>query len=337
VVAVAADNFDLDALLAHLERLWPDRVAGVSPDDLEWVLADFILSDGERLRLTGDKRPVGREYEGLSRFGRHYLPFSTAPDFPAVGTDKVRTLALAAACGNLHMTFLDRLVDEPGSTPPEIKVAIQHVYLQAYRLLSLLFPADSSFWDKVQRLMTLTSRTMIAERRGHCGQVRPYPWNEFQEIALGKMAFAQINAVALALLNDTPQEIPPLQECWRALSLAAIVNDDVLDWPEDYSNENYTYILSQVLLSPPFREEVTTGQLPTVAEVGVALFFSDLVETTYTRACSALQTATSLAANLGHRALVRLIGETRDRIQKRHAEIMSHKLQQLLLPHTAAS
>jgi hypothetical protein len=334
---MATDGFCLDTLLAHLECLWPERVVGISPDDLEWILADFVLSRGQRLRLSMSQRPNGQEYERLSRFGRRYLPFSTAADFPAVATHTVCTLALAAACGILHIVFLDRLVDEPEATPPEIRVAIQHVFLHAYRLLSLLFPVDSPFWDEVQRLMTLTSETMVAERHDHCGQAHPYPWEEFQKIAQGKMASAQVNTVAMALLNGTPQEIPALQECWKAISLAAIVNDDVLDWQEDYNNANYTYLLSQVLLSPPFRDEVSAGRLPTVAEVGVALFFSGLAEAMYSRAWDALQTAKDLAVSRGHQALAHLVCETADWMQDRNDEVMLRKLQRLLLPHMVSS
>ena len=92
------------------------------------------------------------------------------------------------------------------------------------------------------------------------------------------MAFSQINCVALATMNNTPEYIPTLARGWNALGLAAIIRDEIYDWRQDYCKANYTYLLSQILLSPPFREQVESGRFPAVNEVGAALFCTESIE-----------------------------------------------------------
>jgi hypothetical protein len=146
------------------------------------------------------------------------------------------------------------------------------------------------------------------------------------------MALAQINPVALALLNGTPAIIPTFQECWKAISLAVIVNDDILDWQEDYTRGNYTYLLSQVLLSSPLDIEVTAGRLPALSEVSVALFTSEIVEELYLRASNALQHAHDLAASQRCFGLDTLVRETAQWMQERHSAVTVRKLLQLFRP-----
>jgi len=326
---MSTDDMQLDELLANLSSLKPKDLIGIPPAHLEWSLAQFVLSLGQRLPVHEEPPLADLNYKRVFRFGRRYLPFAIAGDFPAVGETEVYTLALATACGILHSRFLDLAIDAPATTSPAISYAIPHIYFQFCRLLSALFPVDSVFWNEVERLTTLTSHAGITEIQLHTKSVSPYTWGEFQQISHDKMALAQINPVALALLNGTPEVIPIFQECWKAISLAVIINDDILDWREDYTRGDYTYLLSHVLLSSPFHLEVTTGQLPTLSEVGVSLFASDLVEELYDRALNALQQAHDLASSQECYGLATLVRETAEWMQERRSEVTVRKLLQL--------
>lgn len=333
---MSTDNFQFEDSLANLSSLKPERLLGISPAQLEWSLAQFVLSLGQRLPLHEERPVSGKRYQNISRFGRRYLPFAIAGDFPGVGEHDLYTLALATACGILHSRFLDLVIDAPSSTLTAISYAIPHIYLQFCRLLNVLFSDNSVFWDEVERLTVLSSRAGIAEKQRHTNPMNPYTWEEFQQISQDKLALAQINPVALALLNGTPEMIPTFRECWKAMSLAVIINDDILDWQEDYTRGNYTYLLSQVLLSSPLDVEVTTGQLPTMAEVGVSLFASDIVETLYLRALNALQQAHDLASSQECSGLAKLVRETVEWMQERRVEVIARKSLQLFRPSIKA-
>jgi hypothetical protein len=325
------DTFSLTILLEHLSRLDPETVEDLPFPELEWALSDFVLSWGQRLSLSPTNWPSEAQRVGLPDF----LPFNAASDFPAVHPGQVRTLALATTCSNLYVLLLDHIVDEPLTAPAAAKLAIQHVLLHFYRLLSQLFTADSPFWSEVERLMGLMSRAMLDEHQMHGGTVHPFSLDEFKRIARGKMACVQINCVALAMLNGTPERIPALAECWDALGLAAIIRDDCLDWQEDYRNANYTYLLSQVLLSPPFRTKVEAGHLPEPAEVGAALFCTDLIESLYMLAYAELGAAACRATEISCPALASLLRELQVKMGSRSTEMFDRKMAALIAMTTS--
>jgi hypothetical protein len=254
------------------------------------------------------------------------LPFSTAADFPAVHPEQVRTLALAATFLNLYVMLLDPVIDEPLAAPAAAKLAIQPVLLRFYRSLNHLFPADPPFWSEIERLMDLMSQTMLEEHQRLSGPVSPFSEDEFRRIAQGKMAFALINGVALATLNGTPELIPALAQCWDAIGLASIVQDDALDWREDYRNANCTYLLSQVLFSPDFRGQVEAGHLPKLGQVGGALFCTDVMESFHELAYKELGTAARRAAGIDCPALAGLLCQLQAWIGSRLAEPFDRKI-----------
>ena len=329
------DRFDLKILLDHLSQLRPEAVEDVPSTELEWILSDFFLSWGQRLPLDPTSwTPEARRARSW-RFKASYLPFYTASDSPAIQPSQVRTLALATTCLNLYVMLLDHLVDEPLTAPAAAKMAIQHVLLHFYRLLNQLFPTDSPFWGEVERLMGLMAQAMVEEHQVHGGTVRPFSLDEFKRIAWEKMACAQINCVGLAMLNGTPQHIPALSECWNAIGLSAVVRDDVFDWREDYCSANYTYLLSQVLLSPPFRTRVKAGHLPEPDEIGAALFCRDLMESLYMLAYAELKAAECRAIESDCPALVSLMRHIQEEMDSRATEMFSRKMAALIAMHTS--
>jgi hypothetical protein len=295
----AADEFDLGDLLNHLGQLVPKDIEDWSPIALQ-------------------TRP------------RKYLPFYMAADFTNVSSDQVRHLAVATACLNVYVVLVDHIIDEPSIAPTASKLAIQPVLLHFYRRLSDLFPPDSPIWGEVERCMNRTSRAVLDEKQIHSGVVHPFSLPEFKRIACSKMAFAHINSIALAILNNTPECIPTLTQCWDAIFFAAIVHDDVLDWRSDYENRNYTYLLSQVLLSPPFQHAVAAGQLPDAAEIGAALFCTDTIEALYIRAAEELETTAKEAIKIKYSALADLILQIQGEIKDRVNEVFIERIRNLI-------
>ena len=144
------------------------------------------------------------------------------------------------------------------------------------------------------------------------------------------MAFARVNCIAMARLNGTQELIPELTQCWDAISLASIINDDTLDWRQDYQNANYTYLLSQVLFSPPFRGQVQAGKLPELAEVGAALFCTDVIESLHVLAHDELTSAAHRASEIHCLALVQLIQQVQAKLDSRFTKMFDHKLVSLI-------
>jgi hypothetical protein len=239
------------------------------------------------------------------------------------------------ACLNLYAMLVDYIIDEPLTAPAAAKLAIQQVLLHFYRLLNQLFPADSPFWSETERLMGLMSRAMLDEHQMYSDTVRPFLLDEFKRIAQEKMAFVQVSCVALTILNGTPELIPALSECWDAIGLAAIIRDDCLDWREDYRNANYTYLLSQVLLSPPLRIRVEAGHLPEPAEIGAALFCTDLMESLYMLAYTELGAAACRATEINCPALASLLHQLQANMGFRSTEMFDRKMAALIAMNTS--
>jgi hypothetical protein len=329
---MSTDDFQFDALLKNLSCLRTENLIRIPPVDMEWILAQFVLSLGQNLPLNQGKLPLDLRNRKITRFGRRYLPFSVAIDFPSVSDYQIYTLALATACGVLHARLLDIVIDDPSNALPENGYAIPHVYLKFCHLLSILFPANSLFWKEVDRLTKLTSQAGILEKRRHRNPADRYTWEELQEISGGKMALAQINPFALAFLNGTPEKMSTYQKCWKAISLAVIVNDDVLDWQEDYKQGNYTYLLSQILNSSFLATDVVNGHLPTLREVGVSLYASDMVENLFRSVIDSLRLAQEMANSEGCTGLTNLVRETAEWIEERYSDVTRRKINYLLNP-----
>jgi hypothetical protein len=299
-------QFDLDVTLRRLGDLTAANVAGLSFADMEWILSDFVMSWGQRLRLDPAVWPSSEERAHYHRFGQRYLPFSTAADFSDVSADQVRTLAIAVASHALYILLLDEVVDAP-ETPFAAKLALQHLLFHSQRWYRALFPADSPFWAAAEERALVTTQAMWEEYHQHSGLVRPFSLEAFRRIAAEKVAVAQINAIGLAMLNSSPTLIPYLIVCWDAIGLSATVLDDIRDWRRDYEASNYTYLLTSTLLAPPFEAQVAAGRLPLALDVGTALFCSNLVETLYQLALSELEAAKRCAAANGCSALASLM------------------------------
>jgi hypothetical protein len=110
----------------------------------------------------------------------------------------------------------------------------------------------------------------------------------------------------------------------------ATVLDDIRDWRRDYEAGNFTYLLTQILLAPPFQVEVAAGRLPPVQDVGTALFCSNLMESLYNLARVELEAAARHAEVINCPALA---GLARWLLAQLHAEcdqLMQRKLLALL-------
>jgi hypothetical protein len=322
--------FDMEVTLRLLAEMTPANLTGLSFADLEWILADFILSWGQRLRFDPATWPPPDERAHFHRFGQRYSPFSTAADFPAVTPDQVRTLAAAFTGHALYILLLDEIIDAPETAPAAAKLALQHLLSHSQRWYRAIFPADSLFWPRVEQRALTTTRAMWEEYYQHNGTVRPFSLDQFRRIAADKVAIAQINPIGLAVLNGAPELIPDLAMCWDAIGLAATVLDDIRDWRRDYEASNFTYLLTQVLLSPPFQAQVEAGHLPPVQEVGTALFCSNLMESLYDLACVELEAAAYHAESINCPALAGLLQLLLTQLQDECNDLTQRKLIALL-------
>jgi hypothetical protein len=331
----AMEQFDLRVFLDRLDQLHPKVVGRIPTSELEWILAAFVLSWGQRLPLAPETWPPVAERESLRKFSNIYFPFAVAPDFPVVSTAQIRKLAFAWAALDLHVLLLDYVINRPVTAPAAVKLALPHLMLHVHRLLSELFPPNAPFWREMERCRGLMSRSMLDECQMYGGMARPFPLDEFKRIACGKMALARLNYISLAMLNGTPEHIPTLNQCWDAIGLAVIIYDDVLDWREDYENANYTYLLSQVLFSSPFRVEVEAGQLPEPAEVGATLFCTDLVESLYMLAAKELKLAAEQARGIDCPALANLITQLEAKMAAWSTDMFDQKMAALIAMNTS--
>jgi hypothetical protein len=323
-------HFDLEASLLYLDELTPESVRMIALADLEWILSDFILSWGQRLLLQPEKWPEFKERERARQSGARYLPFSIASDFPTVTTDQVRMFGSAFTRHALFNALLDEIIDEPETVPTMAKLILQPLVFQAHCGYQALFPPDSLFWNEAEKSIVVTTRSMWQEHSQHNGLVQDFSLDEFRSIAIEKATLANISRIGLSVLNGTPQWISTLNTCFDAIAVAAAVQDDIRDWRHDYQAGNYTYLLSQVLLSPPFRANVATGHLPSPGEVGAALMYSDFIESLYNIACLELQAAIDQAAAIHCPAVAAVVRKTLNELQSDQEKLTQGKLASFL-------
>jgi hypothetical protein len=317
----------LDLVLAHLGRLRPESVASLPLEEVEWILANFVDSGGRRLLLDPDSWPEQAEREKVRRLARSWWPLSIASDFPHVSEEQVRTLALAATCFHLYILYLDSITDNPVTTPYEVKMAMPFVLERWFHLSARLFPPDSPYWNEVRRILLTLCHAMHAECR--CSPPRPLTLDEYIETGRGRVAFTSFSTIGLAVLENSTKQLPTLCDCWTALSLAALIHDDITDWMEDYENQTYSYLHTQVLFSHPFREKVKAGNLPDVREVGIALFFSDLAESLYDVAEAEILRAQTIISRNGYRNLADFSQQAHALVLERRSKLAERKLQVL--------
>ena len=327
------ERFDIDQAISLWSKATPTDFSHLPVDDLEWMLTDFVLSLGQRLPLDASSWPSHDERTRLHHFGQRYFPFSTATDFPNVKTVDLCTLALAFSYYAIYFLLLDKVIDEPTTAPVKITLALQHLLVQSQRWYQSLFPADSPFWPEVEKRRVENTQAMLEEYSEHQqpGGVNPFSVETLRQIAHKEMAVIQNTPIGLAVLNQTPEHIPMLATCWDAVGLTDFIVDDIEDWQRDYESQNFTYPLTQILLSAPFQNRVTGGgRLPTVKNVGTALFCSDVFESLYGIAFLEVNTAISDAQNNNCPALVALLQKTKSDIEQDCNTLTENKLAALL-------
>jgi len=303
-------------------------VASLPLTELEWILADFVINYGQRLMLEPDAWPAPAAREGARAFGRSWWPLFIASDFPRVSDDQLRTLALAATCFNLYIACQDEAMDNLESTSPGVQLAIPYVLERWFHLAAMLFPPDSRFWEEVRRIMLATSQAMLAESRRQ--PPRPLSLDEYVKVARGRVAFTRFSTIGLAVLDGSLDKLPMLADIWDSLSIMLLVDDDIADWREDYSNRTYSYLHTRILFSPPFREQVEAGRLPDERELGVALFFSNVAESLYDMVQAEIKRVRAIAAQNGYHKLAELGERAHARMLRRRNELAERKLHTLL-------
>ncbi len=324
------DEFDvqLDSLLDNLARLIPEQIAFIPRSELEFILSDFVISGGRRLRLDMEQWPTPEEQEALRRFSNSWWPFFVAPDFPNVTEDQIRTLALATTCFHLYTALVDQIVDKANTCSAELILALSPILEHWFQLSAVLFDRHSSYWIYARQIQARLSRAMRDERLRQ--PTTTLTLEAYLESCRGRVAFTCVNAIGLATLEGQIEHIPHLCDFWTRVSLSAVIHDDICDWMEDYCDKRYSYLHLQLLASPPFRAEVLAGTLPDITELGIALFLSDLAETLYGVADTEAQRAYSDIIGYGYQRHREIGRRALDRVESRRMALMERKMRLFL-------
>ncbi|MCB0164117.1 MAG: hypothetical protein KDI79_07835 [Anaerolineae bacterium] len=320
-------TFDLAQISQNINYFEPQAVTQLSSSELETRLAVYMWSWGQQIAPAAAATYLPENSFDVQRFLDFYLPFRIGSDFAAVSEASVRLLAVGTAHLHLYGTFLDFVLDSPDHASAVMEVTVASFLFHAERVFAWLFPPSSPFWNRLNQLQIQTNQVLLKERPGSLNRIKPYELAAYKQNACRKMAlFGHTHVIGLALLNGAPEQIPVLERCWDALMFLATIDDDVLDWPEDYHNSTYTYLLTQVLLADPFRAELEAGHKPAVTEVDGALFCSDVVETLYLAAARELEEAEALAHQIDCLAVADLLREHSAEARSRAVDISKRKL-----------
>ena len=323
-------KIELRQLQANVRWFQSKTIDLISLPELSIRLATYLWSSGQHIHPEPVSQYLPTDLATLQRFLDFYLPFHIAVDFPNVPKSSIRRLAIGSAHLHLYGALLDYILDASFQSAAKLEVITPYLLFQAQRILANLFPIDSIFWKKLDLLLTQTSWTLLSEQPKPSSKIEACSLSQYRRSAHKKMALAKTNVIGLAILNGTPDRISALNVCWNALMFLATLDDDVIDWVEDYQEGKYTFLLTQILLSEPFRADVDSGRMPNIDEVGAALFCSDTIERLYLEAAENLQQAELAISQFNCPAITNLLRVHRDKTLLRANTIVANKIGALI-------
>jgi len=192
--------------------------------------------------------------------------------FPQADRQTAFTLCAAGYLYYLHLLLNDRVSDEHESlSPVEIcwfGLASSALQESALQWLGSIFDPDFSFWSYLSTCQLDFVRAVLKEKVRHTNGLSVYPWDEMQEVAIGKSGIVKAYTSALALLTGKVETIEPLSRSQDMFNVARQLFDDFQDWKQDYRSKAYTYLLSRAILGTEVEKQIRAGKMPPVHIIG---------------------------------------------------------------------
>ena len=255
------------------------------------------------------RSPQDRRGQGATRFSPFYAyPFLFASAFPSLPAESLRRLALANRILLEAILIEDKGIDEARRWAPEDLFLVDACYQKALEMLLPLFPLEHPFWQEAQKCFFQYARATLQEQNFHRYRLAPYTPQEFYEIATGKVALIRTNLLAMSWLADHAEGLPLLMESQDRFLAGFQCFDDLRDWKEDLRQQNFTFLLTGVLLKGSFQDRVRQRDIPSRSEVGRLLYYGGAAEDQLRRAGRYFQEALDFAKGIHAPMWVETVG-----------------------------
>jgi hypothetical protein len=201
------------------------------------------------------------------------LPWLFDEAFPSVSQTEILDIAEAGVFLFMGMLLIDAYHDNQLSNSPDIPLLYQKLTSAARSRLNKLFDGESLFWRYLEKYEQEYHQALSFEKE-HWGQVKAYPLDLMYQIGSGKVALLKTVITGLAIKGKDEKRIERVETAIDLLAAAMQLGDDIVDWPEDYQNQNYTLPLAQVIPT-----EYWLAASPSVEEIGQRFDNSVILET----------------------------------------------------------
>ena len=213
---------------------------------------------------------------GFSPF--YYYPFLFHTAFPPLPMEFLRALAAGNRILMEAIVLVDDHMDADLALGPMDLFLVDSFYQKALETLVPFLPPQSPFWKACEKLFLEYGQAVIRELTFHRYRIHPYPLDEFYSISVGKAGLIKATVLALGAFSGNRGATDKMIESQGAFLAGFQAYDDLKDWREDYARQNYTSLLTRVLLDGGFVPEIETGNSPDPEKVGRHLYFSGNAE-----------------------------------------------------------
>jgi squalene-hopene/tetraprenyl-beta-curcumene cyclase len=297
----------------------PSSMSSV-PDDLRQEAA----ATQERLRALQSRWPAELFGDHLTHSSTYdCFPHLFRPAFPGVDLETARSLSLAGCLLANSLFVYDALVDgtAPALLTPANLLRAQALQFEAYRLLHVLLPPASPFWEDLRKhLAELAAVTLVESRLRQEGP--PWPQMDLalaRRLAIGKAGVAEAAIAALAALSGREGAVGPLTAALDEFAVATQMFDDLRDWKEDLAQR-----MPSLLLARAHDELAREGRPLSAgdrARVAKCIYYGGHASSTIEIALGCLERASEYTASLGPLPWQLVVADLRRSLQSLAADI----------------
>jgi hypothetical protein len=159
-----------------------------------------------------------------------------------------RSIIIAELCYSESILIYDSLLDNSKRLSSLQRKSIQlvaNVFLvEGTSILKKIFAPNSYFWILHNHFM-VEYWNVIAWEKAYCSKRRR--WSDREIELLGKkLSFLKVTAAAFACLANDTTQLKIVERLLEQFHIGMQMIDDIDDWKEDISENNYTYFASQM-------------------------------------------------------------------------------------------
>ena len=198
------------------------------------------------LYLNTEPEPLESLHHVFSE-GYLLLPWQCA-DIITISDDDLITVSQAYAALLMAYLILDQMID--GQLPDSLRAApliYGHLMLHARAKFAEAFTPDAAFWSDFDKYSHQLFDGLAAESASLDHQLIPYTEEVMREVAHGKNSSLRLAVRAMAHLADDLEKGDLCEELIDTMFVGDQINDDTMDWREDFELGRLTYPILQAM------------------------------------------------------------------------------------------